>query len=100
MGRRLKRKSTALRETTWYNSINPDSPKAMNLLNNPKPSEQNRAMKRFERGPAMVIRRSSRFLVSRLGKEIWTGFPQPIIAKPGLAKIIMRGISRVPIGSI
>ena len=40
-----------------------------------------------------MIRISSLFLVSRLGNEICTGFPQPIIANPGLAKIMINGMT-------
>ena len=57
-------------------------------------------MARLERGPAKVIKISSLFLFSLLGREICTGFPQPNIAKPGETKIMKSGRIIVPIRSM
>ena len=60
----------------------------------------NNAKEKFDSGPARVIRRSSLFLLFGLGREIRTVFPHPKIAKPGLKKIMMKGKSKVPMGSM
>ena len=58
------------------------------------------AKEKFDNGPARIIRRSFLFLVLGVGREIRTGFPHPKIAKPELKKIMMKGKSKVPTGSM
>ena len=57
------------------------------------------AKEKFDSGSPREIRRSSLFLVLGLGREIRTGFPHPKIAKPGFNNIMMKGKSKVPMGS-
>ena len=59
-----------------------------------------RAMSKLDSGPAMVIKISSLLRVLGLGSDILTGFPQPKIANPGDANIIIKGSRIVPIGSM
>ena len=58
------------------------------------------AMTKLDKGPAMVIKMSSLFRVLGLGSDILTGFPQPKIANPGEANIIIRGRRIVPMRSM
>ena len=100
IGIRLKTKSMAFSDTNWKNSNHTFSVKGSTRLTIPKVKAETKAIAKFEKGPAKVIRISSLLLVFEFGNETWTGFPQPIIEKPGLAKIINIGMSIVPQRSI
>lgn len=99
-GKRLNKNNIPFKVITLRKRRKKLSLTPMILPNRPNPMAQKSAIQRFESGPAMVISMSSLFFVFIFGKETCTGFPQPIIANPGLKKIIIKGISTVPIGSI
>jgi hypothetical protein len=101
IGMRLNTKRTQFNSTIIWKRSSPLSetgkPKEIQVEKN---NVATKAMSKLDKGPAMVIKTSSLFRVLGLGSDILTGFPHPKIANPGETKIMIKGRTIVPIGSI
>lgn len=101
MGMRLNTKRTQFNMTIVLYKLSTlgeiGRPAATQMVKNKVASK---AMSKFDKGPAMVIKMSSLLRVFGLGSEILTGFPQPNIAKIWAPKIIIKGSRIVPMGSM